>query len=83
MPGGSTSTSLKIVRGQVTHELDSRPCPNPIQRSSLLLRRLTTYRVVVAALVALLAVVVVGNSPGTTVTDIKPEVYLAPGEMVA
>jgi len=47
-----------------------------------LLRRLTTYRVVVAALVALLAVVVVGNSPGTTVTDIKPEVYLAPGEMV-
>ena len=47
-----------------------------------MLRRLTTYRVVVAALVALLAVVVVGNSPGTTVTDIKPEVYLAPGEMV-
>ena len=47
-----------------------------------MLRRLTLFRATVAGLLVLLAVVVVGNSCGTPVTDIKPEVYLAPGEML-
>jgi arabinofuranan 3-O-arabinosyltransferase len=44
-------------------------------------RRITAVRVVGATLVLLLALVVCGNSWGTPVTDIKPEVYFSPGEM--
>ena len=43
---------------------------------------LTRRRLVVAAAVTCLAVVVVANSWGHTVVDIKPEVYLAPGRAV-
>lgn len=42
----------------------------------------TSRRIVVAGLLGVLSVVVVGNSWGTFTTDIKPEVYLAPGAML-
>ena len=45
-------------------------------------RSLTIYRLACWALVLGLALVVFGNSAGTVVTDIKPEVYLAPGAMI-
>lgn len=47
-----------------------------------MLRRHMTVRSVVVVLVCLLVVVVFGNSLGTPVTDIKPEVYFAPGRML-
>lgn len=45
-------------------------------------KKVTPYRLVVSALSVLLAMVTFGNSWGEVVTDIKPEVYLAPGSMV-
>jgi arabinofuranan 3-O-arabinosyltransferase len=45
-------------------------------------RQVTALRVVSALLLALLAVVVYANSWGIFNTDIKPEIYLAPGEML-
>lgn len=45
-------------------------------------RQITALRVVSAVLVVLLAVVVYANSWGIFNTDIKPEIYLAPGEML-
>ncbi len=47
------------------------------------MRRVRTIRrIVAAAAVLVLVLVVVGNSWGHVVVDIKPEVYLAPGAMV-
>ena len=45
-------------------------------------RQITPYRLVTAGLLTLLTLIVVGNSWGVFQTDIKPEVYLAPGEML-
>lgn len=45
-------------------------------------RAVTGYRLTVALLLALLSTVVLANSWGVFQTDIKPEVYLAPGEML-
>lgn len=45
-------------------------------------RHLTPYRLVVAGLILLLALIVGLNGLGSFYTDIKPEVYLAPWEMV-
>lgn len=45
-------------------------------------RQLTARRVVVGVLLLILAIVVVGNSWGHAVVDIKPEVYFAPAAMV-
>lgn len=45
-------------------------------------RAVTGYRLTVAFLLALLTTVVLANSWGVFQTDIKPEVYLAPGEML-
>lgn len=45
-------------------------------------RQVIALRVVSALLVVLLAVVVYANSWGVFNTDIKPEIYLAPGEML-
>lgn len=51
-------------------------------RSATWLARLGTSRAVALLLLVLLAVVVFANSWGVFQTDIKPEVYLAPGEML-
>ncbi|TWE12628.1 alpha-(1-_3)-arabinofuranosyltransferase domain-containing protein [Rudaeicoccus suwonensis] len=46
-------------------------------------RTATNYRLTVAALVLLLALIVGLNGWGTFYTDIKPEVYLAPSRMIS
>ena len=45
-------------------------------------RHVTTYRLAVAGLTVLLALIVALNGLGSFYTDIKPEVYLAPWRMV-
>lgn len=51
-------------------------------RSRLRLSRVVSGRVVTVLLLIVLGVVVFANSWGVFQTDIKPEVYLAPGEML-
>ncbi len=72
---------IRVILGRASPDAPRRRGHDSLEFHALR-RHVTAYRLTVAALMVLLALIVGLNGLGSFYTDIKPEVYLAPWRMV-